>query len=299
MHVNASENEDLFWAIRGGGGNFGIVTAFELRLHALDSVQGGVILYPRERAIDLLRQYRDITWAAPDELTAYAALMTVHETPMAAIALCYSGERDASHLAAQIQLHDAPVADFTGKKKYSELQSMLDFTAPPGLHCYFTCPFLQLLTDEVIASIVEHCESSPTEQTQVVIEHMHGLASRVDVSETAFGLRRVQYSINIMPAWDRPELAQKCIDWAREFASAMRAFGASDSYVNCLGDEGEAAVRASYGANYERLSRLKAKYDPENVFRFNQNILPSHSELPYCGGRPSRSNNDMYRGSDQ
>lgn len=275
MRVSASENEDLFWAIRGGGGNFGIVTAFEFRLHPLESVQGGIILYPRSRAIDLLRRYRDITCTAPDELTAYAALMTGHGTPMAAIAVCHSDERDASEAVAQFRLSDAPVADFTGKKKYSEIQSMLDFTAPPGLHYYFTCPFLQSLTDEVISSIVEHCESSPTEQTQVVIEHMHGAASRLGVAETAFGLRRVQYSINIMPAWDRVELAEKCIEWAREFASAMRAFGASDAYVNYLGDEDTAVIRASYGANYERLLRLKAKYDPENVFRFNQNITPS------------------------
>jgi FAD/FMN-containing dehydrogenase len=273
MSVNASESEDLFWAIRGGGGNFGIVTAFEFRLHPLESVHGGIVLYPRSRAVDLLRRYRDLTLAAPDELTAYAALMTGHGTPMAAVALCHSGERAAAkEELAQFQLDDPPIADLTGEKKYSEIQSMLDFTTPAGLHYYFTCPFLLELTDEAILSIVEHAESAPTEQTQLVIEHMHGLASRVPVAETAFGLRRVQYSINVMPAWDNPALAENCIAWARNVAADMRSFGALDAYVNYLGDEGAAAIRASYGVNYERLSTLKAKYDPDNVFRFNQNI---------------------------
>jgi FAD/FMN-containing dehydrogenase len=272
MSVNASENEDLFWAIRGGGANFGIVTAFEFRLHRLESVHGGIVLYPRSRAADLLRRYRDLTLAAPDELTAYAALMTGSGTPMAAIAMCNSGDRAAREDLAHFRLDDPPIADLTGEKKYSEIQSMLDFTAPAGLHYYFTCPFLLNLTDEAILSLVEHAESAPTEETQIVIEYMHGLASRVPVAETAFGLRRIQYSINIMPAWDNPTLAEKCIAWARDVAADMRSFGASDAYVNYLGDEGAAAIRASYGANYDRLSILKAKYDPENLFRFNQNI---------------------------
>jgi hypothetical protein len=161
-----------------------------------------------------------------------------------------------------------------GKKRYTEIQTMLDFSAPAGLHYYFKCPFLRELTDEAIQTIVDFSERMPTELTQVVIEHMHGAASRVPVMETAFGLRRVHYSINIMPAWSDPALAEKCIDWARELASALEAFGASDAYVNYLGDEGPSAVKASYGANYARLADLKKKYDPGNFFHFNQNIAP-------------------------
>lgn len=273
MKASAAENADLFWAIRGGGGNFGIVTAFEFQLHPLKSVHGGVVLYPRQRAAGLIRRYRDITLTAPDELTAYAALMTGHGTPMAAIAMCHSGENGpAEREVKQFLLGDAPIADMTGKKKYTEIQSMLDFTAPAGLHYYFKCPFLRELTDDAIDAIVEHAASAPTEQTNVVIEHMHGAASRVPAGATAFGLRRVHYSINIMPAWNEPALADTCIAWARNFASAMEALGASDAYVNYLGDEGAAAVKASYGSNYDRLTHLKFKYDPENVFQFNQNI---------------------------
>jgi len=276
LSVSASQNEDLFWAIRGGGGNFGIVTALEFRVHPLESVQAGLLIYPRSSAYDLLRRYRDVTVHAPDELTAYAALMIGHGHPVIAIAMCDSSAKPASaSVSAQFTLADPPAADLTGTKKYTELQTMLDISAPAGVHYYFKCPFLRELTDEVLRLIVDHCEDLPTEQTQVVLEHMHGAASRVPVSDTAFGLRRVHWSINIMAGWTDPAMAEKCIDWARTLSSALEAFGASDAYVNYLGDEGSSAVRASYGANYDRLAHLKKKYDPDNFFRFNQNIVPA------------------------
>jgi FAD/FMN-containing dehydrogenase len=276
LSLSSSENEELFWAIRGGGGNFGIVTALEFRMHPLDSVEGGMLLYPRSAAVDLLRQYRDVTLAAPDELTAYAALMTGHGAQLAGIALCHSGPRSqAAGAGKRFCLAEPPIADMTGEKKYPEVQSMLDFTAPAGLHYFFKCPFLRELTDDAIRAIVEHAAVAPTEQTQVIIEHMHGAASRVPAANTAFGLRRVHYSINILAAWNHPDLSQQCIAWAKDFSTALESFGATDSYVNYLGDEGAAAVRASYGVNYERLARLKRKYDPDNFFSSNQNIAPS------------------------
>jgi FAD/FMN-containing dehydrogenase len=276
LSVSATENEDLFWAIRGGGGNFGIVTTLEFRLHELASIHGGIVLYPRPTAFDLLRQYRDLTANAPDEITAYAALLTGHGHPMAAIALCHSGSNpDRAAACKQFYLAAPLAADMIGEKKYTELQTMLDFTAPAGAHYYFKCPFLRELNDNAIRVILDHTENMPSEQTQVVLEHMHGAASRVPVEQTAFGLRRVHYSINIMPAWTNPAMAEKCITWAQEFAAALAALGASDAYVNYLGDEGSSAVKASYGANYARLSELKRKYDPDNFFRFNQNIVPA------------------------
>jgi FAD/FMN-containing dehydrogenase len=276
-HVSASatQNEDLFWAIRGGGGNFGIVTALEFQLHDLDVVHGGVMLYPRPSAWDLLRQYRDITQHAPDELTGYAALLVGHGHPMVAVALCHSGEAEAGAAACkQFQLATPPAVDLTGAKKYTEIQTMLDFTAPAGRHYYFKCPFLRELTDGAIRTIIDYAENMPSEHTQITLEHMHGAASRVPASETAFGLRRVHYSINIVPAWEDPGEAQKCIDWARGLVALLEPFGASDSYVNYLGEDGASAVRASYGPNYEKLARLKKKFDPENFSCFNQNIAP-------------------------
>ena len=275
LSLSATQNEELFWAIRGGGGNFGIVTALEFQVHDLDSVYGGVVLYPRANAFDLLRRYRDLTRNAPDELTAYAALLIGHGHPLAGIALCHSGSKEnRASECGQFHLQTQPFANMIGDKKYTEMQTMLDFTAPRGQHYYFKCPFLRELTDEAIRVIVDRTEQLPTEQSQVVLEHMHGAASRVPVNQTAFGLRRVHYSINIMPAWTEPSMAEKCIDWAQDFAAALTAFGASDAYVNYLGDEGPSAVKASYGDNYARLAELKTKYDSENFFRFNQNIVP-------------------------
>jgi hypothetical protein len=277
-HVSASatQNEDLFWAIRGGGGNFGIVTALEFQLHDLGIVHGGVMLYPRPAAWDLLRQYRDITQSAPDELTAYASLMVGHGNPLVAVALCHSGSSEAGAAACKdFQLSSPPAVDLTGAKRYTEIQTMLDFTAPAGRHYYFKCPFIRDLTDEAIRTIVDYAESLPTEHSQIIFEHMHGAASRVPASQTAFGLRRVHYSVNIIPAWEDPADAQRCIEWARGLASLLEPFGASDGYVNYLGDESASAVRASYGPNYEKLAQLKKKYDPQNFFCFNQNIAPA------------------------
>ena len=275
LSVSRERNEELFWAIRGGGGNFGIVTALEFQLHGIETVYGGIMLYPQASALDLLRRYRDVTVSAPDELTAYAALLVAHGHPMAAIALCHSGsEADGAAACKQFQLSSAPAGNMTGQKKYTEIQTMLDFTAPAGRHYYFKCPFVRELSDEAIAAILAFAEELPSEQSQIVIEHMHGAASRVPVEQTAFGLRRVHYSINIMPAWDDPAMAEKCITWAQSFAAMLRGFGGSDAYVNYLGEEGAAAVKASYGANYARLAELKKKYDPDNFFRFNQNIPP-------------------------
>lgn len=276
LSVSASQNDDLFWAIRGGGGNFGIVTALEFRLHSLQSVHGGLLLYPRSSAVDLLRRYRDVSGKAPDELTAYAALLIGHGHPMVGVAMCHSGARsEGANVSKQFYLTEPPAADLTGEKKYTEIQSMLDISAPAGLHYYFKCPFLRELTDEAIRAIVEHAELLPTEQCQVILEHMHGAASRVPATATAFGLRRTHYSINIIAAWSDPTVAEKCVEWARGLALVLEGFGASDSYVNYLGDEGASAVRASYGVNYERLAQLKKKYDPDNFFHFNQNIPPA------------------------
>jgi hypothetical protein len=163
----------------------------------------------------------------------------------------------------------------TGWKPYVQVQTMLDFTAPKDLLYYFKCCFLAGLPDEALATILHYGESAPSPQAQIILEHFHGKASRVPPAETAFDLRRDQYSLNIVPGWQDPALTENCIRWARAFAEEMGRFGTGDTYVNYLGEEGSAAERASYGRNYERLAKLKSKYDPDNFFRFNQNIAPS------------------------
>ena len=152
---------------------------------------------------------------------------------------------------------------------------MLDFTAPPGVNYYFKCPFLREITDDAIRVIIEAAGSAPTEQSQVILEHMHGAASRVPATQTAFGLRRVHYSINIVAGWTDVRLPTSASLGPRGLSSQLESFGASDAYVNYLGEEGAAAVRASYGVNYARLAQSKQKYDPQNLFCSNQNIAPS------------------------
>jgi FAD/FMN-containing dehydrogenase len=275
--ASAEENPDLFWAIRGGGGNFGVVTTFEYELHPLESVYGGVLLYPRPHALDLLRHYRDLTTRAPDELTVYASLMSGPDgTPLAGLALCHCGANGAATESDVAAYRGAApvIADMVSWRPYAELQTMLDFTAPKGLRYYFKCAFLTELTDEALRTIVHYGESAPSPQTGIMLEHIHGSASRVPADATAFALRRDQYSLNIVPAWQDPRLTERCIAWARAFAAEMERFGTGDAYVNYLGDEGAEAVHATYSRNYKRLSQLKLKYDPGNFFRFNQNILP-------------------------
>ena len=277
LSVSATQNEDLFWAIRGGGGNFGIVTALEFRLHELASIHGGIVLYPRPAAFDLLATVSRPDRNAPDELTAYAALLTGHGHPMAAVALCHSGSNaDRADVCKQFYL------DVTARRRHDRRKEihrtsnharfhgsggralLLQMPVPPRAH-----------RRRHSASILDHTEQMPTEQTQVVLEHMHGAASRVPVEQTAFGLRRVHYSINIMPAWTDPSMAEKCITWAQELCvSTDRLRG-----VGCVRElsrrrrtvGGQGLLRRKLRA----ARRLKKKYDPDNFFRFNQNIVPA------------------------
>jgi FAD/FMN-containing dehydrogenase len=286
LTASAEQNADLFWALRGGGGNFGVVTTFEYQLHPLSAVLGGVLLHPRQNALDLLRHYRDLTANAPDELTAYAGLMSGPDgAPLTAIALCHSGDdrTSAENDVGKFRRLAPPIADTVGWKSYAELQTMMDFTAPKGLRYYFKCAFLAELPDEALRTIVDYGESTPSPQSQILLEHVHGKASRVPPDATAFALRRNQYSLNIVATWHDPAMTDPCVAWVRAVAAHMDRFGTGDTYVNYLGEEGPEAVHAAYGVNYELLARLKRKYDPENFFRFNQNILPSTAAVGHPG----------------
>jgi len=278
LTASAEENPNLFWALRCGGGNFGVVTTFEYQLHPVTSVLGGVLVHPRTRALEVLRGYRDLTGGASDELTAYAVLMSGPDgAPLAGLALCHSGNDSstAEEEVARFRGIAPPVADLVGWKPYPEIQTMLDFTAPKRLLYYFKCAFLRELPDEALRTIITYGESCPSAQTNIILEHFHGRASRVQADETAFALRRNQYSLNIVAGWQDPSLTERCLDWARAFAADMERFGTGDTYVNYLGEEGQRPVQASYGSNYERLMRIKTEYDPDNFFCFNQNIVPS------------------------
>ncbi len=278
LTANASEHADLFWGLRGGGGNFGVVTSFEFQLHRVGPVLAGKVVYPLAKARDVLRFYREYTSTAPDEMTAYAALMTTsHGVPAIAISLCYSGPLAlGERLVEPLRKLGTPLADLVHPKPYLQAIST-DAGAPDGRHYYEQASSLNELSDDVIDMIAEYSAARTSPCSQVLIQHVHGAARRVSPTATAFALRNVPYVMNIVAAWHAGETQQteRHMEWVRSFQAAIEPFAAKGVYSNFLGEEGEEQVRASYGINYERLVALKNRYDPTNFFRFNQNIKPT------------------------
>lgn len=278
LTVNADKHADLFWGLRGGGGNFGVATSFEFQLHPVGSVLAGKIVYPIESAKDVLRLYREYTSTAPDELTAYATITTTPTNlSTIAISLCYCGPLAfGEQLIEPLRKFGSPLADHVRAKPYFQTISN-DMGSPCGRHYDQRASSLNELSDEVIDIIAEYSVSRTLPSTQVLIQHVHGAARRVSPTATAFALRDVPYVMNMVASWDASETheAEKHVEWVRAFQEALHPFAAYGVYSNFLDDEGEERVRASYGVNYERLVSLKNRYDPTNFFRFNQNIKPT------------------------
>jgi FAD/FMN-containing dehydrogenase len=278
LTASPTEHPDLFWALRGGGGNFGVVTSFEYQLHPVGSVLAGMLLHPLASAREVLRFYREFTAAAPDELTAYAGLLTAPDgTPMVAIILCYCGSlAEGERLVEPLRRFGPPAADLLRPMAYVELQSMLDAAFPPGLQSYWKANQMGELSDAAIDAIVAHAATVSSPMSAILIEHHHGAMSRVTPNTTAFAHRRAPYDFIIFSVWpDRAE-NDRHIRWTREFWQAMRPFFADGVYMNALSDdEGVDRIRAAYGTSYERLVAVKNQYDPANFFRVNQNIAPS------------------------
>jgi FAD/FMN-containing dehydrogenase len=275
LKASASEEADLFWAVRGGGGNFGIVTSFEFQLHPVGQVLAGMVMHPMERAQEVLRFYREYSSAAPDELTAYAAMVTTPDGhPAIGIALCYCGAlAEGERVVEPVRKFGPPLIDLIHPMSYLEAISMLDAASPAGNHYYFKTSTVKELSDEAISAIASYGAARTSPWTVVLIEHLHGAASRVVPAETAFAQREESYIVGIFAGWMEGE-ASTHIEWARSFWKAMQPW-ASGAYVNYLGEEGEERVQVAYGINYQRLRDLKKRYDPDNFFHFNQNIKPA------------------------
>lgn len=278
LTASATQHPDLFWGLRGGGGNFGIATSFTFQLHPVSSVLAGKIVYPLSQAKDVLRFYREYTRTAPDELTAYAAITTTsHGVPTISISLCYCGPlMQGVRLIEPLRQVATPLADFIHVKPY--LQAISSDAGAPNGRCYYEkASSLHELSDDVIDLIADYSTARTSPYSQVLIQHVHGAARRVDATGTAFALRDVPYVMNIVAEWptDDAQQADRHTEWVRAFQAALLPFTLKGVYSNFLGDEGEEQVQASYGVNYERLVGLKNRYDPTNVFRFNQNIRPT------------------------
>lgn len=275
--ANADENEDLFWALRGGGGNFGVVTSFEYRLHPVSTILGGLILYPRDRAMEVLQFYRDFTQSAPEELTAYAALLhTPDGMPVVGIIACYCGDlTKGEEVLKPLREFSSPLVDAIQPMPFPQMQSLLDAGFPDGNQNYWKSTFLREFSDDAIEVLVDHASQATSPLTVAVIECYGGAASRVGVSDTAFAHRQEQYSLGILSQWMDPAESQRHIEWTRGLAEAMHPFSSGAYLLNFLGEESHDTVKAAFGPNYDRLVEVKKKYDPTNFFRLNQNIKPA------------------------
>ena len=276
LRASADEHPELFWALRGGGGNFGIVTSFEYRLHPVSIVLGGLVIHPRDRATDLLKFYRSLTESAPDELAAYAALMyTPDGHPVAAIAACYCGDLvEGERLLAPLRSFGTPLVDAIQPMPFPVMQTLLDAAVPDGNQNYWKSTFLRELSDNAIDVIVSYANQATSPLTAVLVEQYGGAAGRVGKSDTAFAQRHGEYDLGILTQWVEPTESEGHIEWTRGFADAMTPFRSGDYLLNFLGDENEDTIRASFGSNYPRLVEVKTKYDPTNFFRVNQNVKP-------------------------
>lgn len=275
--ASESENEDLFWALRGGGGNFGVGTSFEYRLHPHGPVTGGLVIHPREKAKDVLRFYRDFMGSAPDELTAYAAFVTTPDgMPAVAILGCYSGPPAGGEATMRpLKEFGPPMADLIGLIPHTQMQSLLDAGFPRGNHNYWRATYIKELSEELFDVLIDYANKAPSPLTAIIIEHYGGAASRVSETATAFPHRRLTYDLNIVAQWQPGMDEEANLKWVDEISEAVKPFAADGVYLNFLGDEGEGKVRAAFGGNYDRLVEIKTKYDPTNMFSLNQNVRPS------------------------
>ena len=289
VRASADEHPDLYWALRGGGGNFGVVTSFELRVHRLGpEVFGLNVAYPIEDAARVLTGWRDAVADAPDELSTAGliwSLPAVDElpeqlrgVPYVGVAGMWAGDPAEGERATQALRELAtPLLDMSGPVEYLEFQSSLDAYFPAGLRYYWKALYLDGLSDASIDTTVEWSQDRPSNDTLVIIRHVGGAISRVGEAETAFGDRSSEWMLSIDSTWRDAADDEPNIAWTRDFYAAALPHSDGKAYFNFPGllEEGEAAVRSSYGANHDRLARVKAAYDPENRFRLNQNIRPA------------------------
>jgi len=279
-----TENADLFWGVRGGGGNFGIATSFEYQLHAVGPVLAGIVAYPFEKAKDVLKLFREFTSGAPDEMASGIVLISLPDgTPVVGIVVCHSGAlAEGQRVVKPLMTFGPRLIDQIGPIPYTAAQQLIDGFYPPGLQNYWKSSFLRTISDEAIDTIVAYCAKRPSPICHGLIEHqLGGAVRRVDRDATAFGYRDVEYSFTSLGVCTDAAEAEKCVRWARDFWDAMQPFSTGGAYVNYLGreaDEGAGRIEAAYGPEkYARLVALKNKYDPTNLFRLNQNIKPSQT----------------------
>jgi FAD/FMN-containing dehydrogenase len=282
--ASATENPELFWGLRGGSGNFGIVTSFEFQLHPVGPVLGGAFFYSISVARQAFRFFDEFSRACPDELSTFIAGAPASDgTPCVGIALCYCGNpARGEELLKPLRQFAPPIADMVTTRSYVEMQSLFDDAFTPGRFYYWKSSLIRQVSENAAEVLAECTKKMPvTPGSFFYLQQLHGAASRVKPSDTAFPHRYDHYNCGAMAGWDDQAQTDNNLRWSRESWNAMQPFCEHDAYVNDLGEEGEQRVHEAYGQNYDRLAALKQKYDPTNFFRLNQNIWPAA-----LGGQP-------------
>ena len=283
--ASATENTDLYWALRGGGGNFGVVTSFLFKAHPVHTDYAGPMLWPLERAPEVMRWYREFITTAPEEINGFFAFLIVPPGPpfpedlhlknMCGIVWCYIGAMDKAEEAFRpIRESLQPALDLVGPIPHPVLQSLFDGLFRPGLQWYWKADFFNELNDEAIARHVEHGSKLPTMLSTMHLYPVNGKAHQIPKADTAWSYREAVWAEVIVGVDPDPANKERITDWARNYWDALHPYSAGGAYLNFIMDEGEEHVRASYRDNYERLAAIKKKYDPGNFFRVNQNIKP-------------------------
>ena len=276
LTANAHQNEDLYWALRGGGGNFGVVTSFEFQLHPVTTVLAGLVLHPLSKTREILHFYRDYTASCPDEVEVYAVRMTAPDgNPAVAVVICYCGDlTEGEKVIAPWRTFSSPLVDMIAPVPFVQFQGAFDAGSPAGMHQYWKTNFLRELSDESLRIVEESFFQLDSPYSFVFLEHIHGAVSRVGKTETAFYHRDAQYNFTIMSTWTDPTEAAKQTEFARRFSKAMDPFTTGE-YVNYLSRDSDDLIKGAFGKKYDRMVAVKTKYDPTNFFRFNQNIKPA------------------------
>jgi FAD/FMN-containing dehydrogenase len=277
--VNEETEPDLFWALRGGGGNFGVAASFEFETHPLDVILGGLIAHPLDAAAEVIDQFRQFTKALPDEATAFCALVHAPDgsgAQLCAIPLCHCGDlAQAEADLAPLRQFGPPLLDLVQPMPYPMVNSMLDDAFPRGALNYWKSAFFTELSDAAVGTMIEAFRAVPSIMTGMLIEHIHGAVSQVDPTATAFPFREPGYNLVLTGQWSDPADTPANMAWVRDTFAALEPYTAPQGYVNYLGDDESARVASAYGPNLDRLVEIKRRYDPDNLFRLNHNIDPA------------------------
>jgi FAD/FMN-containing dehydrogenase len=277
--ASSSENDDLFWALRGGGGNFGVVASFQFRAHPVHTVLGGLLLYPREAAVDVIGHFRRYMESAPEELTAYAALLHGPDgAPLVAVIPCYCGEMaEGRRILEPLRKFGIPVADTIEELPFPAMQALLAPSFPDGNHNYWKSTLQRSLSDDAIEAIVGHANRMTSPLSAIVLEYYGGAAGRVPSDATAFPHRELPWDILFIAQWTDPAETMTHRDWARVGEESLQPFSANAHLQSALDVEPEDVIDTAFGPNLPRLAAIKAKYDPANFFRVNYNIRPARA----------------------